>query len=187
MDFKFYIKYWASDTKGEPMAQTPVAARIQRRSRTIRRIASVAVLLAILCVGSELLVALSPLWHGGDRSAALKAGLWQADLAAPALILVWGMVRARRLFRRLEAGEIFAAENGRDFRRVGWAAFGAALWSLTFSGMAPVQTGPLAEELAGIGQGARDFALLALGLGLVVVGQVMAEASRLKTDNDSFL
>jgi hypothetical protein len=169
------------------MAQTPAATRIQRRSRTIRRIAYVAAVLAILCIGSQLLLVLSPLWHGGDRTAALKSALAQADLAAPALFLVVGLMRARRLFRRLEAGEMFAAENSRDFGRVGWWVFGGAVWSLTLGGMAPVQTGPLAQELAGIGQGARDLALLALGLGLVVIGQVMAEARRLKTDNDSFL
>jgi len=169
------------------MTAQPPATRLQRSARRFRRFAYFAAFLAILCVGSELLLALSPLWHGGDPVAALWRGFGQAVLAVPVLCFVWGLARARRLFRRVEAGDVFGPENSRDFARIGWAVVGGAAWSLTISGMVPPQTGDVAEQLAGIGQGARDLALLALGFALVAIAQVVAEARRLKVDNDGFL
>ena len=169
------------------MADRPPSTPLQRSARRFRRLAYVAAALAILCVISELLLALAPLWHGGDRDAALKSGLDQAVLAVPVVLLVWGLGLARRLFRRIEAGEVFEPENSRDFARVGWAVVAAATWSMTISGMVPPQTGALAAQLAGIGAGARDLAMLALGFAVVAIGQVVAEATRLKVDNDSFL
>ncbi len=165
----------------------PSATRLQRSARRFRRFAYLAALLAILCVASGLLLALSPLWRGGDKVAALWNGLGQLALAVPVLCFVGALVRARQLFLRIEAGEVFGPDNSRDFRRVGWWVIGGAVWSLTISGMVPPQTGPVAEQLAGVGLAARDLALLALGIALVVIGQVAAEAWRLKVDNDSFL
>ena len=169
------------------MAASPSDTRIQRSARRFRRFAYLAAVLALICVGSELLLALSPLWKGGDRTAALWSGLAQADLAVPVLCFVSGLSRARRLFLRIEAGEVFGADNSRDFARIGWWVVGGAAWSMTIGGLAPPQTGALAQELAGIGLAARDLALLALGFALVAIGQVMAEARRLKIENDSFL
>lgn len=169
------------------MATPSSATPLQRSARRFRRFAYVAAFLAILCVGSEVVLALSPLWHGGDRTAALWSGFGQVVLAVPVLLFVWGLARGRRLFRRVEAGDVFGPENSRDFARIGWAVVGGAAWSLTISGMVPPQTGAVAAQLAGIGQGARDLALLALGFALVAIAQVVAEARRLKVDNDSFL
>ena len=169
------------------MPAQPSLTPLQRSARRFRRFAYFAAFLAILCVASELLLALSPLWRGGDPGAALWSGLGQAVLAVPVLCFVWGLVRARQLFLRIEAGQVFGPDNSRDFGRIGWAVVGGAVWSLTISGMVPPQTGKVAEQLAGVGQGARDLALLALGMALVAIGQVVAEAQRLKVDNDSFL
>ncbi len=163
------------------------ATRLQRSARRFRRFAYLAAALAMLCVVSELLLALSPIWHGGEVAAALWSGLGQLDLAVPVLCFVWGLVRARRLFRRIEAGDLFGATDSRDFARIGWAVAGGAVWSLTLGGMAPTPAGPVAQQLAGIGLGARDLALLALGFALVAIGQVVAQGRRLKVDNDSFL
>ena len=169
------------------MVMPPTATKIQRSARRFRGFAYLAAMLALLCVASEILLALSPIWHGGDQIAALWNGLGQVVLAVPVLCLVWGLIQARRLFRRIEDGEVFGPENSRDFKRVGWWVVGGAAWSLTISGMVPPQTGAVAEQLAGVGLAARDLALLALGFALVVIGQVVAEARRLKVDNDSFL
>ena len=136
----------------------PPLTRLQRGARRFRRAAYLAASLAILCVVAQLLFALSPLWRGGDRTTALWNGLGQADLSVPVLCFVWGLLRARRLFQRVEAGEVFGPENSRDFARIGWAVAGGAIWSLTLGGMA-----------------------------LIAIGQVVAEARRLKVDNDSFL
>jgi hypothetical protein len=53
--------------------------------------------------------------------------------------------------------------------------------------MVPPQTGPVAEQLAGLAVSARDLALLAIGFGLVAIAQVVAQARRLKLENDSIL
>jgi hypothetical protein len=169
------------------MSAPPSTSPIQRSARRFRRFAYLAAFLALLCVGSEVLLALSPIWHGGNQVAALWNGFGQLVLAVPVLCLVWGLSRARRLFRRIEGGDVFAPENSRDFKRVGWWIVAGATWSLTISGMVPPMTGAVAQQLAGLGMAGRDLALLALGFGLVVIGQVVAEARRLKVDNDSFL
>ena len=168
------------------MAASPTD-RIRRRARRIRRIAYAAAILAVLCVGSELLLALSPLWRGGDTAQVPADVLGQVMIAGPALFFIWGLQRARRLFRRIEGGESFSADNSRDFIRIGWSVIGGAVWSLTIGEMAPTQSSVLAQQLAGIGEGARDLALLALGLALLVIGQLLAEATRYKADSDSFL
>jgi hypothetical protein len=169
------------------MATPQIATRIRRGARWFQRLAYAAAALALLCVGSEVIMALSPLWHGGERRGALSGALTQVMIGAPALFFVWGLVRARRLFRRIEAGELFGEEDSRDFARIGWSVIGGAVWSMTIGGMAPLQTGALAQELASIGDAGRDLALTALGLALVVIGHVMAEARRLKVDVDSIL
>jgi len=169
------------------MTASSPATPLQRSARRFRRFAYFAAFLAILCIGSQVVLALSPLWHGGDAVAAFEAGLGQVVLAVPVILFVWGLARGRRLFRRVEAGDVFGPENSRDFARIGWAVVGGAAWSLTIGGMVTPPTGAAAEQLAGIGQGARDLALLALGFALVAIAQVVAEARRLKVDNDSFL
>ena len=169
------------------MPTQPLDTRIQRRARWTRRIAYAAAVFAMLCVGSELLTALAPIWRGGDVSQVRFNVLVQVMIAGPAVFFVLGLLRARRLFRRIEAGESFSDDNSRDFVRIGWWVIGGAVWSLTIGEAAPAQTTALARQLAGIGEGARDLALLALGLALLVIGQLMAQAARLKTDNDSFL
>lgn len=169
------------------MPQPSSATRIQRSAKRFRRYAYLAAALAILCVFSGLVVALAPIWHGGDVTAALWSGLGQLDLAVPVLCFVWGLMRARRLFLRMEAGEVFGPDDSRDFAWIGWAVVAGGAWSLTLGGLVPPPTDKAAEQLAGLGVAARDLALLALGFALVAVGQVMAQARRLKLDNDSFL
>jgi hypothetical protein len=169
------------------MAAQTSAARMQRSARRFRIYAYFAAALAMLCVASELLLALSPAWHGGDVRAALWAGLGQLDLAVPVFCFVWSIWRARRLFRRIEEGEVFGPQDSRDFVWIGRIIVAGAVWSLTLGGLVTPQTGKLAEELAGLGIGARDLASLALGFALVAVGHVVAQARRLKVDNDSFL
>ena len=70
------------------MPASTSATPIQRSARHFRRFAYVAAVLAMLCVGSEILLALSPIWHGGDQAAALRNGLGQVVLAVPVLCLV---------------------------------------------------------------------------------------------------
>ena len=78
------------------MATPSSATRVRRSARRFRIFAYFAAFLALLCVASELLLALSPIWHGGDVVPALWAGLGQLDLAVPVLCFVWSLMRARR-------------------------------------------------------------------------------------------
>lgn len=169
------------------MAAQSSTAGMRRSAKRFRIFSYFAAALAMLCVASELLLALSPIWHGGDATAALRAGLGQADLAVPVLCFVAAIWRARQLFLRIEGGEVFGPEDSRDFIWIGRAVTAGAVWSLTLGEMAQAPAGKLGEQLAGLGVGARDLALLALGLALVAIGQLAAAARRLKVDNDSFL
>ena len=169
------------------MAAQSAAAPLQRSARRFRRFAYLAAMLSVICVIGQLLPPLAPLWRGGDLSSVFSNTLAQVDLAVPVLFFIQGLVRARRLFRRIEAGEVFAEENSRDFRWIGWAMVFGAAWSLTMGGLIPPPTTALGQQLAAVGLGARDFALVALGFALVVIGHMMSEARRLQTDNDSFL
>jgi hypothetical protein len=169
------------------MAAPSTAAALQRSARRFRRFAYLAAMLSVVCVIGQLLPPLAPLWRGGDAAQALRNFVAQADLAVPVVFFVWGLFRARCLFQRIESGEVFGADNSRDFRRIGWAIVGGAAWSLTLGGLIVPQTDPVSQSLAGVGLGARDFALLALGFALVVIGHMTAEARRIQADNDSFL
>ncbi len=169
------------------MAAQPRASRMRRSARRFRIYAYFAAALALLCVMSEVLLALSPAWRGGDVKGALWAGLQQLDLAVPVFCFVWSIWRARRLFLRIEDGEVFGPEDSRDFVWIGRIIVIGAVWSLTLGEMVPPQTGKVAEQLAGLGIAARDLASLALGFALVAIGHVVAQARRLKIDNDSFL
>ena len=160
--------------------------KFRRRARAFQWLAAGAAALAMVCVLSQVLAAVAPLWRGGDAASALKNGAVQAILGAPVLFYVWGLRRARRLFRRIAAGEVFTDDNSRAFAAVGWSLVAGAAWGMIAAGLAPGPADPLALQLSQIGVGARDLALSALGLALVLIGQVMAQATELKTDNDSF-
>src|SRR4051812_39334026 len=112
------------------MATPSPTTRTQRSARRFRRFAYVAAVLALLCVASELVLALSPIWHGGQVVPALWAGLAQLDVAVPVLCFVGGLMRARRLFLRIEAGEVFGEGDSRDFAWIGWAVVAGGAWSL---------------------------------------------------------
>lgn len=159
---------------------------IKRRARIFGPIAGFAAVLAVICVFSQMMIALAPLWRGGDQAEALRNGAVQAILAVPALLYVFGLGRARRVFRRIGAGEVFTRDNSRGFALIGWFLFGGALWSLAAAGLQPTEVDLLALQLNQVAVGARDLALLALGLALVVIGQAMAQATALKTENDAF-
>ncbi len=53
------------------MAAQPRASRMRRSARRFRIYAYFAAALALLCVMSEVLLALSPAWRGGDVKGAL--------------------------------------------------------------------------------------------------------------------
>jgi hypothetical protein len=168
------------------MVEQTTTTKIQRGARRFRRFAYLAAAVAILCVVSEFALALAPLWRGGDKAQVPASLLAQALTAGPVLFFTWGLFRARRLFRRFETGDVFAAENSADFARIGWAVIGGAAWSLTLGGLAPPAADEVARQLASIGVAARDLALLSLGFALVVIGQVLTQARRLKLENDGF-
>ena len=170
------------------MAAVSEEAKLKREARIFGGLATIAVGLTLVCIGSEIVVAASPLWKGGDAHKALiNIGL-QAVLAAPALFYVAGLRRARQVFRRIGSGELLTLQNSKGLSGVGWCLAAGAVWSLTISeGLEPAQTSQLAVYLDQAAIGARDLTLAALGLGLIMIGRVLAAAVRLKAENDSFV
>ncbi len=170
------------------MAVTSDQARLKRQSRIFAVLAAVAVGVSLICVGSQIVVAAAPLWKGGDVNRALVNISLQVVLAAPALFYVAGLRRARQVFRRVGAGELLTLQNSRGLTAVGMCLLAGGLWSSLISdGLAPPSSDQLAVWLDQTSLVARDIALAALGLGLVMIGRVWAGAALIKAENDGFL
>jgi Protein of unknown function (DUF2975) len=162
--------------------------RLQRRARLFGILAFWAASLSVLSVVTQVTSVASPLWRGGEIAPTLIETLKELVLTAPALFYVAGLIRSRRVFGRFARGDIFSRENSDGLVGVGAALLAGALWAMLAAGLEPaVHTdllGPIAHDIA---EAATQLALAALGLALLMIGKVMREAVRLKTETDSFV
>jgi hypothetical protein len=130
----------------------------------------------------------APLWHGGPIEATLVNSLKELMLAAPALFYVAGLIRSRRVFGRIGQGDVFTPANTEGLIGVGAALLAGAVWAMLVAGLEPTMPAdalsPVAHQIA---EGASQLALAALGLALLMIGRVMREAVRLKTETDGFV
>ena len=163
-------------------------ARFKRQARWFRVLSTFAMGLALVCVGTQIVVAAAPLWKGGDARQALFDVSLQLVLAVPSLFYVAGLQRARQVFSRIGSGELLTLRNSQGLTGVGMCVLAGGLWSsLVSDGQAPPAHGPMAVWLDPTSLVARDLTLAALGLGIVMIGRLLAAAARLKTESDSFL
>ncbi len=130
----------------------------------------------------------APLWHGGPIEATLVTVLKELILTAPALFYVAGLIRSRRVFARIGEGDVFTRANTEGLVGVGAALLAGAVWAMLAAGLEPTMPAdalsPLAHDIA---EGAVQLALAALGLAVLMIGRVMREAVRLKTETDGFV
>jgi len=151
-------------TAGEP--------RLRRQARIFVFLAGAAGSLAVLSVFVQVVSVAAPLWKGGPIEATLVKTLSELLLSAPALCYVAGLIRARRVFRRIGAGEIFVQANSDGLTTV-------------VAGLEPTVTlDPIVRDVA---EAASQLALAALGLALLMIGRVMSAAVRLKSESDEFV
>lgn len=163
-------------------------ARLKRQARWFRIMSTFAIGLALVCAGTQVVVAAAPLWKGGDARQALFDVSLQLVLAVPSLFYVVGLHRARQVFNRIGGGELLTLQNAKGLTGVGMCVLAGGLWSsLVSDGQAPPSHGPMAVWLDPTSLVARDLTLAALGLGIVMIGRLLAAAARLKTESDSFL
>jgi hypothetical protein len=164
-------------------------ARLRRHARLFGIFAFFAAFLSLASVFTEVSSVAAPLWRGG----ALAHETWINTLKAlvldvPALFYVAGLIRSRRVFRRVGRGDIFTRENSDGLAHVGSALLGGALWAMAAAGLEPVvQSQQLGQTIHDIAAGASQAALAAVGLALLMIGRVMREATRLKAESDGFV
>jgi Protein of unknown function (DUF2975) len=163
-------------------------ARLQRQSRVFRGLASLAVLITLTAVVSQIALVAAPLWKGGPVSDALAATARQVVLSVPALLYVAALYFARRVFLRIAAGELFVAANGDGLRAVGRCLLIGGLWAIAAEGLVPYSPDqPLALNMSEVARSSSDVVLAALGLALMLIGRLMTTAAVLKAENDGFV
>jgi hypothetical protein len=111
-------------------------------------------------------------------------------LAAPAIVVGFGLVRMARLFKDQANGLVFTRVNANRIRSFGLCLFlGALLAPLarTLAVLALTIGFPEGSRLLQVSLYGEDAILLALGGGMAVLGWVMGEASRLAEDMDGIV
>ncbi len=164
-------------------------AKFKRHARWFRVMSTFAIALALICAGTQVVVAAAPLWKGGDARQALFNVSLELVLAVPSLFYVVGLHRARQVFNRIGAGELLTLNNAKGLTGVGMCVLAGGLWSsLVSDGQAPPPShDQIAVWLDPTSLVARDLTLAALGLGIVMIGRLLAAAARLQAESDSFL
>ena len=162
--------------------------RLRRQSRIFGALVSVAVVISLLAVASQIAFVAAPLWKGGAVQPTIIDIGRQIVLSVPPLLYVACLYCARRVFRRIGSGELFARANGEGLRAMGWCLLVGALWAMAAEGLVPYSAQqPLAQTMREVGRSSSDPFLATLGLALVMIGSVMITAARLKTENDQFV
>jgi hypothetical protein len=165
-----------------------VDGRLRRRTHLFGILVAWAASLSVLSVVVQVMSVAAPLWRGGPITATLLNTLKELILTAPALFYVAGLIRSRRVFRRIGQGDLFTRANSEGLIGVGAALLAGSVWAMLVAGLEPSihadVLGPIAHDIA---QAATQLALAALGLALFMIGRVMREAVRLKADADGFV
>ncbi|MGH9645746.1 MAG: DUF2975 domain-containing protein [Bryobacteraceae bacterium] len=158
--------------------------KLKRQARLFGIWATLAAAVTLAGVGGQIVSAAAPLWKGGRVSETLLKIGAQAILSTPALFYLWGLMRARHVFRRLGGGDLFSLENSQGLVAIGRALLIGSVWAMAAQGLTPYNP---QDVLSPIGLGAGDLALAALGVALMMIGRVMSAAVDLKAENDSFV
>jgi Protein of unknown function (DUF2975) len=161
---------------------------LQRQSLRFRGLSSVAVVITLLAVISQIAIAAAPLWKGGPAQQALLDTGRQFVLSVPGLMYVAALYYARRVFVRVADGEIFAPSNGDELRAMGRCLLIGGVWALIVQGLVPYSPSqPLALTMSEVARSSSDVVLAALGLALLMIGRLMTTAAALKAENDRFV
>lgn len=108
-------------------------ARLKRQARWFRIMSTFAIGLALVCAGTQVVVAAAPLWKGGDARQALFDVSLQLVLAVPSLFYVVGLHRARQVFNRIGGGELLTLQNAKGLTGVGMCVL--AGWVVVVAGL----------------------------------------------------
>lgn len=139
------------------------------------------IVLPILWFARDLLSLAPGVPDGPPPSAAFRA-LGLAATLAPALIMAWGLLRLRRFFLALAAGDTFSAEGARALRDFGAAllirAVLAPLAGAAASVAATFERGPGARRLA-VSLSEADLAYLVVAGLVFALSWTLAEAAEM--------
>jgi hypothetical protein len=163
-------------------------ATLRRQSRLFRALSSVAVVVTIAAVLSQVTITAAPLWKGGPVEHTLLNVVREVVLSVPALLYIAALYCARRVFLRIAAGEIFVRTNGAGLRAMGRCLLIGGLWAVVAEGLVPYSPDqPLALTMSEVARNSSDMVLAALGLALTLIGKLMVDASTLKSQIDEFV
>jgi hypothetical protein len=161
---------------------------LRRQSRLFRALSSIAVLVTLAAVLSQVAISAAPLWKGGPAEQALLNTARELVLSVPALLYVAALYFARRVFMRIAAGEIFVRTNGEGLRAMGRYLLTGGLWAIVAEGLVPYSADqPLALTMSEVARNSSDMVLAALGLALTLIGKLMMDAASLKSQIDEFV
>jgi hypothetical protein len=167
---------------------TSKQATLRRQSRIFRGLSSIAVVITLAAVVSQVAITAAPLWKGGPVEQALLNTAREIALSVPALLYVAALYFARRVFIRIAAGEIFVKANGEGLRAMGRCLLIGGLWAILAEGLVPYSPDqPLALTMSEVARQSSDVVLAALGLALTLIGRLMTDAATLKSQIDEFV
>lgn len=177
-------------------AWTATAEKAAEKARTLRPIAITLFAIGMAMIANDVVPASRECFGvlvDGQKQFSVRCVLQEVGprliLAGPAIALVWALWEAQSYLKRVEDGAVWAPATMKLFGRIGECLIAAAVWSSLF---APTLTawvnerGPLAWQLD-----APVVTLAGLGIVLIaiarVLGDVLAAAGQVKSDNDGIV
>ena len=108
----------------------------------------------------------------------------------PNAVIIYGIVKLRRLFSLYEKGMIFSKDNVGCFRGMGWALIVlvvAGTVSSTLLSVVLTFANPPGQRMFTVGIGSGDFTTLVLGLAVLLVSWAMDEGRRIAEEQEQFI
>lgn len=172
---------------------------ITRLSRTMARLVTVALVLAVPSIVLYVLLLHEQLPYHSEVTIAgftlhalspLASVAVMGALLVVALPLLWGLWELRGLFQGYAAGAIFTVDAAGHLRRCGYALMALSgktlLRSLALSAALSIDR-PKGERSMVLAVSSDDLLFLLLGVTVLVIARVMAEAAHLAEDNAGFV
>jgi hypothetical protein len=165
-------------------------AEIRRQSKTLSAVFWTAwIIMAATLAGKHVVWPIVRIVGGAIEREPWRAVVNDVGLnlieALPAIILLFGVYAAQRMFARMGEGEVFSVANVAELSRIGESMLWAAAASIIIS---PTLAGWVRHDTT-IDVQFSDWALLlgVLGAAVLFMGRVLALANRIKQENDQIV
>jgi hypothetical protein len=155
---------------------------IRKRGREAHDLATIALVFVATYLVVEVVIA--PLLKGGADLALMAAHARDGLIkVVPAAIFGQGLWRARDVFGRVGAGDVFSFANAAGLRDIGWAV----IWGALAASLTPAAQGLVARGGFIAGMEVWHLLLVALGGAILLFGRIWALAVEIKTEADQII